>query len=122
MKIKFDEFTPVFLQIIDYIKIEIITGNKKLGERVLSVRELAREFEVNPNTVQKAYQELEKEGLLRSERGSGNYITEDLENIMNAKIEMSEKVVTDFTNKMNQYGYSADEIIEIIHKHLGRVE
>jgi GntR family transcriptional regulator len=118
LKIEFDEFTPIFLQVINFIKIQIITGVMKSGAKTPSVRELAKEFEINPNTVQKAYQELEKEGLLRSERGSGNYITEDLDIIIKAKAEMANEAAINCIEKMNSYGYNSEEIIKIINKHL----
>ena len=122
MKIEFDEFTPIFFQVISFIKIQIITGVMKSGTKIPSVRELAKKFEINPNTVQKAYQELERVGLLRSERGSGNYITEDLNIITKAKNEMANEAATNYIKKMNSYGYNPEEIIDIINKHLGGCE
>ena len=122
MKIEFDEFTPIFFQVISFIKIQIITGVMKSGTKIPSVRELAKKFEINPNTVQKAYQELERVGLLRSERGSGNYITEDLNIITKAKNEMANEAATNYIKKMNSYGYNPEEIIDIINKYLGGCE
>ncbi|MGH4123183.1 MAG: GntR family transcriptional regulator [Clostridium sp.] len=122
MKIEFDEFTPIFFQVISFIKIQIITGVMKSGTKIPSVRELAKKFEINPNTVQKSYQELERVGLLRSERGSGNYITEDLNIITKAKNEMANEAATNYIEKMNSYGYSPEEIIDIINKYLGGCE
>lgn len=118
MKITFDEHIPVFLQIIEYIKIQIITGEKKPGEKLLSVRDLARELEINPNTVQKAYQLLEAEGIIKGERGSGNYITEDDALIEKNKRQMSESITKQYIMKIKSYGISAEDIRKMIEQQL----
>jgi DNA-binding transcriptional regulator YhcF (GntR family) len=117
-KVIFNDFTPIFIQIIEYIKIELITGQKKPGEKLLSVRDLAKNFEINPNTVQKAYQLLEEEEIIKSERGSGNYITEDIQKIMAVREEMVEGTTLQFIDKMKSYGYSSDDIQQIVKKKL----
>ena len=117
-KVIFNDFTPIFIQIIEYIKIELITGQKNPGEKLLSVRDLAKNFEINPNTVQKAYQLLEEEEIIKSERGSGNYITEDIQKIMAVREEMVEGTTLQFIDKMKSYGYSSDDIQQIVKKKL----
>ena len=70
---------PIYLQIIAYMKKKIVSGELKGGERVLSVREYASEVKVNPNTIQKVYNELENQGLIYTQRGIGKFVTEDKE-------------------------------------------
>ncbi len=111
--------SPLFIQISEYIKIELITGQKKPGEKLPSVRDLAKTFQINPNTVQKAYQMLEDEGIIRSERGSGNYIIDDEQRIMSIKEEMLKEETAKYVNKMKSYGCSNTEIEQIIKKKLG---
>ena len=75
----FDANIPIYLQIMEDLKKKIIAGNYKSGEKIASVRELAVSYGVNPNTVQRSLSELEREGLLYSERTSGRFITKDEE-------------------------------------------
>ena len=79
MAIDFDSNLPIYIQVMDYIKKEIVSGRLKPGDRVDSVRDLALHFGVNPNTVQRSLSELEREGLLKSERTAGRFISENEE-------------------------------------------
>jgi DNA-binding transcriptional regulator YhcF (GntR family) len=114
LKINFDPSTPIYSQIIDGFKREICSGALKPGEKVLPVRELAMELGVNPNTLQRAMSELEREGLLYTERTSGRYVTQDSQLIFNVRKELSAGLAADFLKKMTALGCSADEIIELI--------
>ena len=77
MDFEFDNNIPIYVQLVEQIKIYIISGKIKPGERVLSVRDLALEFKVNPNTVQKALVELENLKLIYTERTNGRFVTDD---------------------------------------------
>lgn len=111
---KFDDNIPIYLQIIDECKRRIITDVYQPGMKVPPVRELAVEFGVNPNTVQRAMQELEREGLFISERTNGRFICKDLEKIMALKkLVMNEKIDL-FLEEMKQFGSSEEEIIQLI--------
>ena len=77
MKKDFDNNLPIYIQIIDEIKIMIASGNLKAGDKLSSVRDMAQEFGVNPNTMQRAFSELERENLVFAERTSGRFITKD---------------------------------------------
>ena len=85
MEYNFDNERPIYIQLIKLIEREIVSGRLKNGERIPSVREYANSFKVNPNTMQKALMELEKEGLIYIERTNGKYITEDTELIKKVK-------------------------------------
>lgn len=74
----FQNTQPIYIQIMDLIKKQIVTSLLKPGQLLEPVRDLALTYQVNPNTVQRALTELEREGLLRSERTAGRFVTEDL--------------------------------------------
>lgn len=111
---KFDDNIPIYKQIMDECKRRIIIDEYQPGMKVPPVRELAVEFGVNPNTVQRAMSDLEREGLFVSERTSGRYICKDKE-LINAlkKSAVNEKLIA-FLEEMKQYGCKEDEIIEMI--------
>ena len=98
----FEGNAPIYLQIIDKMKRYIISGEGKAGERLPSVRELAAQLQVNPNTVQKALGELEDSGLIYTERTNGKFITQDVLLIAHVRDEyakaLSEKYLTDMKN------------------------
>ena len=81
MECEFTNDKPIYLQIMDYFKAQIISGELSQGSRLDSVRDLAVKVKVNPNTMQKALSELERIGLVRTERTSGRFITDDKEKI-----------------------------------------
>lgn len=105
---------PIYSQIIDHMKLFIVSGQLKAGDRLSSVRELAAQAEVNPNTMQKALAELERTGLIYSNRTSGRFITEDEEMIQQIKQELAQESVRLFLQSMKQIGYTADEAIQIL--------
>ena len=87
---------PIFIQIIEKIQMDIISGLYRPGDKLPSVRELAQEASVNPNTMQKALSELERTGLVYSQRTSGRFITEDITMIEKLKSELAKEMVTQF--------------------------
>ena len=76
---KFDNDRPIYLQILEDFKLKISSGQWEASEKIDSVRNLAKDYEVNPNTVQRALAELEREGLCKSQRTSGRFVTDDLD-------------------------------------------
>lgn len=114
MKWNFDNNKPIYSQIIDHIKLFIISGELKSGERLPSVRDLAGEAGVNPNTMQRALSELERTGLIYSNRTSGRFITEKEDIIKEIKTESAERSIREFLNNMEQIGYSKEEVIKIL--------
>ena len=111
---KFDNNIPIYLQIIDEIKIMIASGSLKLGEKLPSVRELAQNLGVNPNTIQRAFSVLEHEGLVFAERTAGRYITNDEVIIMNLKENLATEELNKFLDYMKKIGFTKEEIIEKI--------
>lgn len=85
MSIEFDNNLPIYLQIMTYLKKEIIIGKLLPGDKIPSVRELASELQINPNTVQRTFQELEREGIVETRRGLGRYVTSEESKIMEIK-------------------------------------
>ena len=88
---KLQENMPIYMQIMNRVRESIASGELAPGERVASVREMAADFEVNPNTMQRALNELEREGLLISERTAGRFVTTDRQLIMQLKKEAAEE-------------------------------
>lgn len=105
---------PIYSQLIDKLKMDIISGVYKPGDKIPSVRELAADASVNPNTMQKALTELERDGLVFSQRTSGRFITEDKNMIKNVKNQLAIEQITEFFERMNQLGYKKEETIQLI--------
>lgn len=109
-----DSDRPIFLQIIEKIQTNIISGVYKPGDKLPSVRELAAEASVNPNTMQKALSELERTGLVYSQRTSGRFITRDTVMIYELKEKQARKVIASFLAQMNMLGFREEEAIALI--------
>lgn len=108
-----NEFTPsipIYLQIMNDVKLKIVSGIWEPGQRLQSVRDLAVEFSVNPNTMQRALSELERDGLLYTERTSGRYVSQDEKKISQARDEMAEEYTGSYFNSMKKLGYREEEI------------
>lgn len=114
----FDTRIPIYLQIIDKIKKDIILGNIKKGDKLPSVRTMASQLKVNVNTIQRVYQELEREGITYTQRGIGSFITEDEDIIQQIKIDLANNVLESFINGMKELGYSNEKILKYIHEYL----
>ena len=98
MEYIFENERPIYVQLVEKIRIEIVSGKLKLGQRIPSVRELAINARVNPNTMQKALVELENEGLIYTERTNGKFVTNDEQLIEKLKKELAEEKVINFIN------------------------
>ena len=103
-----DSGRPIYAQIIERVQLDIITGHYKPGEKLPSVRDLASEAAVNPNTMQKALSELEQSGLLYTQRTSGRFITEDKELIQRMKTTLATMQVREFIHKMRHRNTPVD--------------
>ncbi len=110
----FNNDMPIYSQLVDKIKLSIVSGQLPPGEKMSTVRELAAEAKVNPNTMQRAFQELEREGLVFSQRSSGRFVTEDMEAIMKAKRDMAQTYIRSFVESMEKLGFTQEEIIKLI--------
>lgn len=105
---------PIYLQLAEHIKIDIISGKYQPGSKIESVRELAIEASVNPNTMQKAMSYLEQTGLIYSNRTSGRFITEDEQKIISLKQSLADMYCTDFITKVRDIGYNDNDIKELV--------
>ncbi len=107
---------PIYTQLIEQIQLRILKGEYPTGSRLPSVRDMAAEAAVNPNTMQRALVELEKEGLVQSVRTSGRFITEDEEMVKRMKEELATEMVNEFLEKMDKLGFLREETLSIIQK------
>jgi len=108
---KWTQGKSIYLQIMDEICGSIASGELKPGQRVPAVREYADIFEVNPNTMQRALYELEREGILVSQRNTGRFVTEDVTILKAMKEKQAQKAYDEFTAQMAALGYSDDELV-----------
>lgn len=113
---RFDGGAPIYGQIVEKVKLSIASGALAPGERLPAVRELALSAGVNPNTVQRALSELEREGLVYTLRTSGRYVTEDRNIIDRARRELAERSVRSFLGAMETLGYTRAELHGLIDK------
>lgn len=109
-----DADRPIFIQILERIRVDIISGKYEAGEKLPSVREPAAQAAVNPNTMQRAFAELERTGLVYSKRTSGRFITEDREMIEQVRIEIAKEKIKLFLEGMRQLGYEKAQILPLI--------
>ena len=105
---------PIYLQLMERIQQDIVSGVYSPGDRLPSVRELALEAAVIPNTMQKALSELERSGLVYSQRTSGRFITEDETMLKQLKSQLAEEHIRDFFEKMRQLGFQTEETLALI--------
>lgn len=114
MQWKFDGNAPIYTQLVDQMKLGIVSGEWIPGQRIPAVRELAVDAGVNPNTMQRALQELERQGLMFSQRTSGRFVTEDREMIENAKRTLANRHISAFIRQMQALGYTRQEIVAML--------
>ena len=114
MSYAFQNNIPVYVQIIESIKSDIVKGKYAPGEKLPSVRELSIIYGANPNTIQKSMFELEAIGLILTDRTNGKYVTKDTQTIEKVKREKIKKIVQEFISNLEGLGIQKDNIIEII--------
>lgn len=114
MKWSFDSDKPIYAQLIEQIKVGVVTGVFAPGDRLPSVRDLAAEAGVNPNTMQRALAQLEAEGLLFSQRTAGRFVTQDQQRIDEAKRELAQGHIDTFLVAMEQLGLGKEETLALI--------
>src|SRR5690554_6673704 len=116
MEWNIDSKRPVDIQLVEQIQAGIISGYFNPGDRLPSVRDFAANAGVNPNTMQRALTELERIGLLYTNRTSGRYITSDLQMIKELKQQSAKDITVEFLVKMAQLGFREEESLEIVIK------
>ena len=114
----FDENQPIYIQIMDLIKKQMISKELLPGEKLLSVRDMSKQLEVNPNTVQRAYIEMEREMLVYTRRGQGTFIVDEPEVVLKLRQEMVLDKVATFVREMEEFGFSHDELRKMIESYL----
>ncbi|NLL38811.1 MAG: GntR family transcriptional regulator [Clostridiales bacterium] len=114
MNWSFQPDRPIYVQLIERIKLLILSGAYPAGSRLPSVRDMASEASVNPNTLQKALSELEREGLVYTQRTSGRFVTEDENMIKQVKKELAIEQIELVTKKLIEMGFSKEEMLALI--------
>lgn len=112
MGFTFDNERPIYVQLVEQIRLKIVSGEYKMNEKLPSVRDFASKTKVNPNTVQRALVELEKEGLIYTESTSGKFVTNDEKIINDIKNNIIKSKVSTLINDMESLGITKEEIIK----------
>ena len=114
MEWKFRSDLPIYSQLVEQIKLGIVSAKLLPGERLMSVRDMATEAGVNPNTMQRALQELERDGMVYSQRTAGRFVTENMQVIERAKKKFAEEQIRSFLEAMKKLGYQWEEILALL--------
>ena len=110
MKFDLDLSKPLYEQVLQQIRGSIARGGIALGDKIPSVRELAQTLKINPNTVMRAYQELERDGLTETRRGQGTFITTNGEVVENIRHTLAQEATKEFLEKMHSIGFTRSDI------------
>ena len=105
---------PIYQQLVDQIMMQIVSGQRKAGDKVPAVRELAAEAGVNPNTMQRALAQLEAEGLVYTERTTGRFVTEDTALLEQLRDETARAMTAEYLEKMRGIGYGPAEAAKLM--------
>lgn len=105
---------PIYAQLIEQLELRICSGVYALGSKMPSVRDLAQEASVNPNTMQRALAKLEEDGLLYTNRTSGRFVTEDIKMVQKVKNKLAQDQIEEFLEKMKRLGFEQKEILNIL--------
>lgn len=111
---EFDNSRPIYLQILEEFKVKISSGEWRCGDKIDSVRNLAKDYEVNPNTVQRALQELEREGLCESQRTSGRFVTSNKELINKLGNRAFDQACNEFIEKSQALNIEKKDALEML--------
>lgn len=115
---KFDAAQPIYRQIIDDFMKKIIRGELQNGDRIPSQREYAEMVRVNPNTVQRAYREMEVMQMVETVRGQGTFVVADQAGLARIKEDMAQSILTYFVTEMNSLGYSYQDLTKVLEQYL----
>ena len=113
---EFDNQRPIYTQLIEGLELRILAGAYPPGSRLPSVRDLAAEAAVNPNTMQKALTELEKKGVVYSQRTLGRFVTDDPMKLSELREELAQKEITSFLGAMKRLGYTRSEVVALLNE------
>ena len=112
----FENDRPIYIQLVEKLKLAIVAGEYPAGERLPSVRDLAMEIKANPNTVQRALVDLEQTGLIYTQRTNGKFVTEDKELVQKIREELAKEAFNKFQENMKQLGFGEDEMKQYVMK------
>lgn len=110
----FDHTIPIYIQVIQEIKLKMIRGELPLGEKMPSARDLALAYQINPNTANRIYKEMEAEGLVFTKRGLGTYVTEDAGILDRIRGELAQKHSREYVLMMKAIGMTKAEILQLV--------
>lgn len=116
MEWNFENDRPIYIQLVEKLKLAIVAGEYPPGERLPSVRDLAIEIKANPNTVQRALVDLEQTGLIYTQRTNGKFVTEDKELVQKIREELAKETFSKFQENMKQLGFGEEEIRQYVMK------
>ncbi|AYD41310.1 GntR family transcriptional regulator [Clostridium fermenticellae] len=122
MNIIFNDKIPIYIQITNLIKRDIVSGKLKPGNKLPSIREMSSKFKVNPNTIQRSYQELERENITYTQRGTGSFVNEEDLIVDKLKEEMARESIDTFLKQMKDLGFIAEDILNIVKEELEEEE
>ena len=107
----FDATRPIYLQIIELHERDLMSGELKAGDKILSQRDFAKQYNVNPNTVQRAYREMETQGLVQTLRGQGTFVVANEETLSKMKQQTTDDILRLFCHQMKALGYSLEQAL-----------
>lgn len=113
----FNANVPIYIQVVEDMKMKIMNGTLKPGDKIASVREIAVDLGVNPNTIQRAFAELEREGFIRTERAVGRYVADNPQLIKDYKKKEVKKKIDDFLAQMQLLGMDYEDVLQYLQKY-----
>lgn len=117
MEFNFNNDRPIYLQLVEQLELYIISGQFSPGEKLPSVRDLAYFAKVNPNTMQKALQELEDKRLIITERTNGKFVTDDAKFLRKQQQNFAQIKIQKFLQEMQELGFSRAELVQALQNH-----
>lgn len=118
----FNTSKPIYLQLADRINRQIVSKELKAGDKLPSVRDMGVKYSVNPNTIQRTYSELEREGILETKRGQGTFVTEQEDRLVQQRDKLKQEQIQLFVQVMQEMGYSSLEIMTGLKDYLNKFD
>ncbi|PLS15613.1 GntR family transcriptional regulator [Bacillus sp. M6-12] len=119
---EFNSSKPIYLQVADKIYSAIVRGEIKSGEKLPSVRDTAVQMGVNPNTIQRTYAEMEREGVVETKRGQGTFVRENSDVVIALRNRIKSDIIQNFVQSMQEIGLSKEEMVQGVRQFLGEGE
>jgi len=115
----FQASKPIYMQIVDKITSEIVQGKRQTGDKLPSVREMAVQMGVNPNTVQRTYAELERLNIVETRRGQGTFVSDNKDLTEELGRNMQDEIIQSFIQKMEEIGVDRKQLVALLQQYLG---